>query len=372
MDTGQVISGVGHLGVIGLALFGGVFQSEPLPFEVTEVTSVSTEEYAALIARQQAPDAVANVDTPEPPEVGGGAPELSSQVDDTPATSQPDIAEEPPSETVPEIENEPIAEAEIADETPVLDPPSEDVAALLPQPDARPQVRPAERVAPEPVAQPEPDVRIDEIEQAETAPSPEETPVEDVPEETAPEEAAAEIVTEAEEIDEPEVAPARSVRPRTRPAQQEVAETPKPELEPEAETTPSAQSPDRDALKDALNEALGEETSDARPAGPPLTGGETEAFRLAVQDCWVIDPGSRSANVVVTIAFELTREGKVEGSLRQLSAVGGDDAAQRVAFESARRAILRCQRGGYKLPTEKYEHWREVELTFNPEKTRSR
>ena len=254
MDTGQVISGVGHLGLIGLALFGGAFQSEPLPFEVTEVTSVSTEEYAALIARQQAPDAVANVDTPEPPEAGGAAPDLASEPDDAPAISQPDIAAEPPSEVLPEVEREPAAEAELVDEVPALDPPSEDVAVLLPQPDARPQVRPAERIAPEPVAQPEPDVRIDDIEQVETAPSPEEAPVEDVPEETAPEEAATEIVTEAEEIDEPDVAPARSVRPRTRPVrQEEVAETP----EPEFATTPSTQSPDSDALNDALNEALG-------------------------------------------------------------------------------------------------------------------
>ena len=38
--------------------------------------------------------------------------------------------------------------------------------------------------------------------------------------------------------------------------------------------------------------------------------------------------------------------------------------------QAARRAILRCQKGGYNLPVEKYEHWREIEMTFNPEKMR--
>ena len=38
-----------------------------------------------------------------------------------------------------------------------------------------------------------------------------------------------------------------------------------------------------------------------------------------------------------------------------------------VLLERARRAVLRCQRGGYDLPPEKYDQWREIELTFNPE-----
>ena len=71
--------------------------------------------------------------------------------------------------------------------------------------------------------------------------------------------------------------------------------------------------------------------------------------------------------------MSLDRDGKVVGSsLRRLSASGGSENAANVAFEAARRAILRCQRGGYKLPIEKYDHWRDVEITFNPEKMRRR
>jgi hypothetical protein len=49
---------------------------------------------------------------------------------------------------------------------------------------------------------------------------------------------------------------------------------------------------------------------------------------------------------------------------------GGPDAAARQAFEAARRAVLRCGASGFKLPPEKYEQWRNIEMVFNPESMR--
>ena len=44
---------------------------------------------------------------------------------------------------------------------------------------------------------------------------------------------------------------------------------------------------------------------------------------------------------------------------------GGSDAAANQAFEAARRAVLMCARnGGYKLPPEKYSHWKDVIIDF--------
>jgi hypothetical protein len=106
----------------------------------------------------------------------------------------------------------------------------------------------------------------------------------------------------------------------------------------------------------------------SRRAGPPLTQTEADSFRVAVQKCWVVDIGSPAANVTVVLGMQMTPEGKVKpGSLRLVSAQGGTDAATKTAFQLARRAVLRCQKGGYNLPTEKYEHWREIKMTFNPE-----
>ena len=38
MNTGQIISGAGHLAVIGWALFGGAFRTDPPPLEGVEAT----------------------------------------------------------------------------------------------------------------------------------------------------------------------------------------------------------------------------------------------------------------------------------------------------------------------------------------------
>ena len=254
---------------------------------------------------------------------------------------------------------------------PVPAPPGqEDVAVILPETSVRPQPRPAPRVAPEPVAPSEPDVQVDEQVQPEI--TPDESATEETPQEpqeaTAPEEAATEIVTEAEE---PSGAPERSVRPRVRPR----APTPAPATETAETPEPTEDSnPTASAVEDALAEALGSGTEpSAAPSGPPLSAGEKDALRVSVQACWVVDVGSPSASVTVVVAMNMEQSGKVTpGSLRMVSSEGGDATAARVAFEAARRAILRCQKDGYNLPIDKYEQWREIEMTFNPERMRIR
>jgi hypothetical protein len=68
----------------------------------------------------------------------------------------------------------------------------------------------------------------------------------------------------------------------------------------------------------------------------------------------------------------LLPDGRVDGDVRQVSASGGDADAIEIAFQAARRAILRCQSGGYKLPADKYDEWKEVEITFDPSGMRIR
>lgn len=370
MNTGQVISGAGHAGLIAWALIGGAFQSDPLPLEVTEVTAISAEEYAALVARPSAPDAVADVDTPEPPQEGE-APALSSEADAAPELTQPEVAETPPPDEVPEVtEPQPAPEAEVTDEPPVLEPPQEDVAVMVPEVSARPQARPAPRVAPEPVAQPEPDVQVDEVERPEVTPDEAAEDVQPESEASAPEEATTEIVTEAE--DPASAAPSRSVRPKSRPAAR-----PEPAEEPATQTAePAQEAPQTDdsAVADALAEALGQSDgrSDSPPQGPPLTAGEKDALRVAVQQCWNVGSlSSEALQTTVVVAVEMGEDAKpVTSSIRMLSSSGGSGAAANQAFEAARRAIIRCGASGYNLPIEKYDHWRDIEMTFNPERMR--
>jgi TPR repeat protein len=104
--------------------------------------------------------------------------------------------------------------------------------------------------------------------------------------------------------------------------------------------------------------------------GAPMTEAERHAFRVAIQACWFVEPGSEAARVVVRVAFELDRSGRVVGGVRLIGASAGSDAAVSSAFEAARRAILRCQADGYRLPPEKYDQWRQIEMSFDPDQSR--
>ncbi|MHA7829276.1 MAG: energy transducer TonB, partial [Roseovarius sp.] len=265
-------------------------------------------------------------------------------------------------------------DAEVSDAPPDLTPPQEDVAALVPEVSPRPQPRPAPRVAPEPVAQPDPDVEIDDIDQQETTPDAEaaET-VEEDSRETAREEATTEIVTEAEENDLASAAPTRSPRPRTRP------EAPAPAAEPAQDTpAPSEPETDENAVNNALAEALGQGqaqtggTDQGAASGPPLTAGEKDALRVAVQNCWNVGSlSSEALRTTVVVGVAMSEDSRpVTSSIEMLSASGGSGSAAKQAFEAARRAIIRCGTNGFNLPKEKYDHWRDIEMTFNPERMR--
>ena len=366
MNTGQVISGIGHAGLIGWVLFGGTFQSEPLPFEVTEVSVISTEAFEALMASGPAPDSATEVALPEQPEVAPDPVETPTP-DDTVATETPAPTVQPEAEVAPKTPA-PQPEPEIADVSPEQPQPLEQ-AVLVPEIAPRPIPRPSERVAPEAVAPPPEDVAPDAVEQqAVTEDKGTDTPAEEQ-QATAPEEAATEIVIEAET---PSNAPKTSPRPPSvRPsAPVRTAEPATPAPETPARQTP-APAPTDEAVNDALREALGGGAEDV-PQGPPLTAGEKDALRVAVSSCWNVGSLSTEAlGTTVVVVVDMTPDAKpVTSSIRLASSSGGSAAAANQAFEAARRAIIRCTRDGYGLPAEKYGQWKEIEMTFNPERMR--
>ena len=363
MNTGQVISGAGHVGLIGWALLGGLFTAEPLPFEVTEVTAISAEDYAALVAPQDTPDVASDVVTPEAPEIEEAAPDMAATTDTPPAATPPDPAAAAAQDVTPDVPAPtPPPEAEVSDDPPEMTPPQEDVAVLIPETAPRPKPRPAPRVAPEPVARPEPDVRVDDVQRDEVAPDAQAEDVQEEQEATSPEEATTEIVTEAEDL--ADIAPSRSVRPRARPH--------RPASSAPAETPQVA--PESRAVNDALAEALGSTGTDTdpEPTGPPMTAAEKDALRVAVENCWNVGSLSTEAlRTTVVVGVAMNRDGTPDtGSIRMLSSTGGSGSAARQAYEAARRAIIRCGASGYDLPIEKYDRWHDIEMTFNPEKMR--
>ena len=209
-----------------------------------------------------------------------------------------------------------------------------------------------------------------------TQPEPSETPA-PLPEvaETAPEEATSEIVTEAE-TPAASLAPVASTRPAARPDRVVAAAEPAPEVQvPDTADEPETEEPS-DAMADAIAAAVAEAATSApaTPSGPPLSAGAREGLRLAVQECWNIGSLSTEAQrVTVTISVQMSQSGVPEtNSVRMIDNTGGSETAIRQAFEAARRAVLRCGTSGYDLPVESYDHWREIEITFNPEEMRLR
>jgi hypothetical protein len=375
---GTYISAVGHVGLIGWLLLGWGMQSQPLPMEVMDVSVMSGEEFEQMMAARTpdpgdapptAPVQPVIEETPPPPVV-----ETPPEPAPPPEPVAPPVAETPP----PPAPEQPVAEiadeAPIAPVPPVAPPPAPD---LPPSPD--PTEAPANRIASTPTAPPPPDAQISDIAREAVVPD-ENSPAEvAVPEQdaTAPEETATEIVIADER---PRGAVETSLRPIARPArpappapETETAAAPEPTPEPTPAPEPEpAPLPDTsDAVADALAAAVANSAAPAVQAGPPMTGSERDSFRIAVNSCWNVDPGSVAARVTVEVGFTLTREGVVEGEPRLLSS-SGDQSAITTAFEAARRAILRCQRGGYQLPADKYDQWREVVITFDPSGMRLR
>ncbi|MFG6567548.1 energy transducer TonB [Sulfitobacter sp. 1A13679] len=363
-------------------MFGNIFTSEPEPVEMTEVSVISAAEYDALVSAQQPPASTTEVAQPALPAPSEEAPEITAEPDTEIEQPEPVQTETPPEDTPPEVtELELPPQTEVDDSAPELNEPIGDTAVLVPEiaPEARP--REAPRVAPEPVAPPEPEARPDLDEQPAVAPEPEAEPevvVEEEPQEAqTPEDTTTEIVTEADQ------APAASARPPGRrpspPPPVEVAEAQEePEEEAAPEPTPEpaeepAQDTTEDAIADALSEVLGQPEAEAPvPSGPPLSSGERESLRVAVSACWNIGAlSTEAARTTVIVGLQMNQDGTpVIGSIRMLSASGGGDAAARQAFEAAKRAIIRCGSRGYDLPQEKYSQWQDIEMTFDPMRSR--
>jgi hypothetical protein len=368
LTTGWYISGAGHFLLIVWLLAGGLFARDRLPeVTVAEVSIVTAEEYAALVLRAPAPEVNDAIPTPEAPEAPAEAPEMPT-TDSAPAVARPEPVEEPPPpEAAPEAPEIVVPDAEVTTEAPVIAPPTlSDGDTLAPEE----ALAPTQRVAPDPTPMPPAEAeRAPEVVE-QTAPSPEAAPeaVLEEQDQAAPEAASTRIVTEA---DRPvETAPTESIRPRARPPRP--VQTAEPAAEPR-----EAPAPQDAAVEDAIAAALSDTTRPAQaaaPSGPPMTDGERDALRVAVQACWNVGSLSTDAlRTTVTVAVAMARDGRPDtGSIRMIGFEGGSEAAARQAYEAARRAIIRCGANGFPLPVEKYDHWRDIEMVFNPERMRIR
>jgi hypothetical protein len=110
------------------------------------------------------------------------------------------------------------------------------------------------------------------------------------------------------------------------------------------------------------------------PDGDDMTQSEWTALRVSIQQCWNVGSlSSEALRTSVTVGFTISPDRRpISESLRMIDSSGGDESAARQAFESARRAIIRCGANGLKVPVGKYDVWKDVALTFVPSTMRLR
>lgn len=373
MQTGTILSGAGHAALILWVILGDwLFASRPNPpVQVTEVSLMTSAEFDAMAA------AAPSIPEPAPASEAEAEPEPAPQPPSEPITAPEPVAPVPEPEPLPEDlpENNGAPDAEAL-------PVSPDFVPEVPLPlTESPRPRPAPRVAPAPVDAPEPEAEVAEAPQEAVSPEPAAEPevIEEERPVTAEEEAGTVLETEANRDEEVVAsgAPPTSPRPRGRPVRSEappdVAAAPTAPETPDDPAEP-ALDPVADAIAGALSELASETTATNAPIGPPLTSGETDAFRVSVQRCWNVGSLSTEAMRTTVVVFvSVAQDGVPDaGSIRMVDFSGGTDAAANQAYEAARRAIIRCGASGFPLPADKFDQWREMELVFNPDGMRLR
>jgi hypothetical protein len=386
VNTGQYISAGAHFGLVAYVLFGGFFLNphDSEPVQTQEVSLISESDFAALSRVETAPE----VPT-EAPEISAPAPDASTETAALAAPATVPSAKPSPPETaptpapsVPEPVTSPQPVEPVAPVPPAPEISLEDPGAGLPDiANQRPTPRPVPRIAPEAVVNPEPTPEIAEQATPEVSPDAEATAevVPDTPA-AAPQEAVTEIVTEAETPSGMTSSPRPKARPQSV-VRQAAAQQAEDKAQAEAAANEATANDNADvaanAAADAIAALANEATSEApaaprRPVGPPMSAGEKDALRVAVAQCW--NTGSMSTEAQrtkVTVGLSMNQDGTpIVGSIKMLGSTGGNAASAEQAFQTARRAIIRCGRDGYSLPAEKFDSWKDIEILFNPENMR--
>lgn len=388
-DRGTKASAILHGGLILWVALGDWLFAPAKPPEavVAEVSLVSGEEFQAIMASTPNPtkDNKPAVETPKPVK-----PELPT-AETKPAKrppAKPKPAPEPapvPDETVPvSPDPQPI-------ETPEPKAPTAETEQPIQVPDSTeaPAPKPADKITDVPVDDQNdtPEVADQATPKVSDTAPPTDTPPEPEKSAASPEDSAAQIAPDAKPTTAPELAPTRSLRPRTRPQApvEQPAEDPAPADTATADATDSpadtTEQTDSAAIDDALAAALNDATADQPadqpaetggqdlPKGPPLTAGEMDGLRSAINKCWNIGSLSTAATMVrLTLRVEMAPDGKPT-SITMTTYDGGDAAAAQQAFEAAKRAVSRSVRGcngaGMDLDPSKYDTWNIMNLNFD-------
>ena len=117
-------------------------------------------------------------------------------------------------------------------------------------------------------------------------------------------------------------------------------------------------------LADGDNENTG---ANAESIGETLTATQVDMIRNTIRKCWHFPAGLKDAEtLVVDIKMELDRSGYVKKAEVVEKNRMKRDSGFKIAAENAQRAVLDQRCNPLPLPKEKYDEWKDLELSFNP------
>jgi len=135
---------------------------------------------------------------------------------------------------------------------------------------------------------------------------------------------------------------------------------------PDPKAKKSAKSSLDDLLKE-VNDESGEEGAPAETVGEVVTATQIDAIRQKIRKCWFVPAGLKGAkDMVVDIKMEIGRDGTVTKADIVDKGRMAQDSGFRTAAENARRAVLDPQCNPLPLPADKYDQWKDLEMSFNP------
>ena len=136
--------------------------------------------------------------------------------------------------------------------------------------------------------------------------------------------------------------------------------------------TPSNKTSNKKSLNSFLDNVLAdgdyENTgANAESLGETLTATQVDNIRNTIRKCWHFPAGLKDAEtLVVDIKMELDRNGYVKKAEVVDKNRMKRDSGFKIAAENAQRAVLDQRCNPLPLPKEKYEEWKDLELSFNP------
>ena len=331
MHFGHYISGFAHLGLLTGLFIGPVFQKEVDPIEYSNVSLISEQDFIDLTASNISPKV--SEETSELTPLNENEDKLNLLINEETKVLKSEGPEVVLDEPLAPVIKQPDLEIALTERPPELsdeiNPPVSQTVNTLPDIESETAkiTKPSKVQKPVQIPQPETDAsqNFENINTVSDGPN----------------------ILKDGETAEPNIL-VSSLRPKTRPrsnfdnkSENEMIEA---------------------AISDAIQQSSGQST-----LGKPLTFSEIEKLKYTIKENWSIDPGSLSQEVKVKIHFSLKRNGTCDRkSIRVSEVIGGDKAAQQVAIRRAKIAVSTCDSKGYKLPPEKYESWRDIEIVFDP------